>query len=362
MGDGTAAIALGAGMLAALNPCGFALLPAYLTLLITGDQPSRITAVLRAVRMTAAMTAGFTTVFAVFGLVVAPVTTSAQRYLPWFTVAVGVTLAGAGLWRLAGGALPRLRLRATSRAPVTRSARSTFGFGVSYALASLTCTVAPFLAVVVAAFRADSLVAGSTLFLVYAAGMGLVVGVAAVAVALAQHSVVRTARRLGRVVPAAGGVLLVVIGSYVAYYGWWEIRVLGGASTHDPVVAAASAVQQWLAGAVRRLGPWGFLLALTGIAAALGVTALVRRHTTRTPVDDKNSTPWAESGVPERSQSPDSAGAPRRSVSAVGTAAHKEDAAPSSPHMSGPARLYDAIVQRPRPLAQEPSRRRKKLR
>ena len=33
---GSAALALGAGMLAALNPCGFALLPAYLTLLVTG--------------------------------------------------------------------------------------------------------------------------------------------------------------------------------------------------------------------------------------------------------------------------------------------------------------------------------------
>jgi cytochrome c-type biogenesis protein len=42
--DGTAALALGAGMLAALNPCGFALLPAYLTLLVTGDQPNRLVA------------------------------------------------------------------------------------------------------------------------------------------------------------------------------------------------------------------------------------------------------------------------------------------------------------------------------
>jgi cytochrome c biogenesis protein CcdA len=134
--DGTAAIALGAGMLAALNPCGFALLPAYLTMLVSGDQPSRVLAVGRALTMTAAMTAGFTAVFAAFGLLVAPVASSAQRYLPWFTVVVGAALAAAGFWMLIGRALPGLRLRVRGGAALTRSARSMFGFGVSYALAA----------------------------------------------------------------------------------------------------------------------------------------------------------------------------------------------------------------------------------
>lgn len=274
--DGTAAIALGAGMLAALNPCGFALLPAYLTLLVTGDQPSRTVAVARALKMTAAMTLGFTAVFAVFGLVVAPVAASAQRYLPWFTVVVGVLLAGIGVWLLAGRSLPGLRV-GTGGAPVTGSVRSMVGFGVSYATASLTCTVAPFLAVVVAAFREDSVVAGSVLFLVYAAGMGLVVGTAAVAVALARQSVVRGARRAGRFVPKAGGVLLLVVGVYVAYYGWWEIRVLRGGSTDDPVIGLAADLQQGMVSAVDALGARGFLVLLAVLLGALAVPAVVRR-------------------------------------------------------------------------------------
>ncbi len=291
--DGTAAIALGAGMLAALNPCGFALLPAYLTLLVTGEEPSRLVAVGRALKMTAAMTAGFTAVFAGFGLLVAPAVSSAQRYLPWFTVVVGVALAAVGIWMLTGRTLPGLRLNVGGGAAITRSARSMFGFGVSYALASLTCTIAPFLAVVVAVFRADSLLAGSALFLVYAAGMGLVVGTAATAVALAQQSLVRSARRFGRWVPVAGGALLLLVGAYVAYYGWWEIRVLGGATAEDPVIAAASALQQWLAGAVVTVGPGGFLLALAGIAVATAGIGLVRQHMNRTRSGNKKSTPAA---------------------------------------------------------------------
>ena len=271
------ALALGAGMLAALNPCGFALLPAYLTLLVTGDQPSRVVAVRRALMMTASMTAGFTAVFAVFGLVVAPVASSAQRYLPWFSLAVGLALAGVGLWLLAGRSIAVPRSQPRGRAPITRSWGSMFGFGVSYALASLTCTIAPFLAVVVSAFRADSLLTGSGLFLLYAAGMGLVVGTAALAVALAQQSLVRGARRLGRIVPTAGGLLLLLVGAYVAYYGWWEIRVLRGAPTQDPVIEVAAAVQHWSANTVTSIGAGGFALVLVGSVGVVSLAGIGRR-------------------------------------------------------------------------------------
>lgn len=288
--DGAAAVALGAGMLAALNPCGFALLPAYLTLLVTGDQPNRVVAVLRAMKMTAAMTAGFLLVFATFGLVVAPVASSTQRYLPWVTVVVGVLLLGAGLWLLAGRAIPGPKARAGSGAAVTGSVRSMFGFGISYAAASLTCTIAPFLAVVVSAFRSDSAVAGALLFLLYAAGMGLVVGTAALAVALAQQSLVRQARRLGRLVPTAGGGLLAVVGAYVAYYGWWEIRVLRGGAVDDPVIDAAAAVQQDLSNAVSSFGATGFLFAAAGLGALAMLATTIRRRMKDPDANNETST------------------------------------------------------------------------
>ena len=273
-----AALALGAGMLAALNPCGFALLPAYLTLLVSGDQPTRSVAVARALRMTLAMTAGFTAVFAVFGAVIAPVAGSAQRYLPWFSVLVGLVIVAAALWLLAGRTITVPGRGASGGRPVTRSMRSMFGFGVSYAVASLTCTIAPFLAVVVSAFRADSAATGAVLFLLYAAGMGLVVGTAALAVALAHQSLVRGARRLGRATPKVGGAVLLVVGAYVAYYGWWEIRVLAGAPADDPVVGAALGVQHWLANTASAIGATGFALALAVMLAAVAVGAVLARR------------------------------------------------------------------------------------
>ncbi len=107
--------------------------------------------------------------------------------------------------------------------------------------------------------------------------MGLVVGTAALAVALAQQSLVRGARSMGRVVPTAGGVLLLLVGAYVAYYGWWEIRVLGGAPTEDKVIEAAAAVQHWLANTATSIGAWGFALVLVGSVVAVSLPRVGRR-------------------------------------------------------------------------------------
>jgi cytochrome c-type biogenesis protein len=252
----TLTLALAAGMLAAVNPCGFALLPAYLSVLVVGDDsPSTRRAVARALALTASMTLGFVAVFGVFGLVVSPVASEVQQYLPWFTVGFGVLVAVAGGWLLAGRELPRLRLARGGGAAVTRSVPAMVGFGASYAAASLTCSIGPFLALVVTTLRAGSVGEGVALYLAYAAGMGLLVGVAAVAVALARRGVVTGLRRTGRWVPRIVGLLLLVVGGYVAWYGAWELRVLGGGDPADPVIEAAARLQRTLAGWVDALAP-----------------------------------------------------------------------------------------------------------
>ncbi len=272
MSESLLALALGAGLLAAVNPCGFALLPAYLSLLVLGDRTStRGQAVVRAIWLSASMTLGFAAVFAAFGLAIAPVASGIQRYLPWFTIGLGVVLALVGLVVLAGGQLtiPRIRSRGGAR-PLTASFGSMVGFGAGYAVASLSCTIAPFLAVVVAGFRTDSVGVGLGLFLAYAAGMGLVVATVAIATALARDGVVRTLRSSGRWVSRASGALLLVAGAYVAYYGWWEVRVLAGGNPDDPVISAAASFQRTLSSLVESPGALGWLTAgLALIAVAL---------------------------------------------------------------------------------------------
>jgi cytochrome c-type biogenesis protein len=102
---------MAAGTLAVVNPCGFALLPAYAGLLVLGDEPPRRgVAVGRALGFAAAMTIGFVAVFGVFGLVLAPVAGAIQERLPWFTVVFGLVLAALGGWLVAGRSLPAPRI------------------------------------------------------------------------------------------------------------------------------------------------------------------------------------------------------------------------------------------------------------
>jgi cytochrome c-type biogenesis protein len=269
-------LALAAGVLAAVNPCGFALLPAYLSLLVLDEGASRRRAVGRALLLTLGMTAGFVGVFGLFGAVFAPAASWLPARLPWFTIGFGLLLVVLGGWLAAGRSLPSLPWR-PSRAPtLTRSLPSMVLFGAAYALASLGCTFGPFLAIVVSSLSTSSTLETVGLFLAYAAGMGLVVGAAALAVALVRTSLLTRVRRAAPALSRAAGVLVLLAGAYVAYYGWYEVRLAtdGPSALRDPVVSTAGTIQRWLATGLDTAG----VTAVSIVFAALLVTGLLLRR------------------------------------------------------------------------------------
>ncbi|UQA91947.1 cytochrome c biogenesis CcdA family protein [Streptomyces halobius] len=308
------ALAFAAGMLAAINPCGFALLPAYLTLFVSGTdnsrtEPERRSSLVRALVATAAMTGGFAAVFGAFALIVCPLALSVERWLPWVTVAIGLVLLALGVWLLTGRELrvPVPKVRATSRP--AGSAWTMTLYGISYAIASLSCTIGPFLALTSAAFRTGSLPGVVGVFAVYAAGMGAVVGVLTLAVALSRQALISRIRRALPYVTRASGALLLSAGGYVAYYGWYELRLLHGHVTEDPVVGAAT---RWQGEATRWLDGLGPAPVLTAVAVLLvagwAVHWATRRHrsvrsprTTSHPGDD--DAPHSDTTSPGRARS-----------------------------------------------------------
>jgi len=275
--------AVAAGMLAAVNPCGFALLPAYLSLFTLGpvDAPRRTPrrAVVQALIATLAMTLGFVAVFAAFGLALTSVASALIRWLPTVTVVIGLALVGAGGYLLAGRSLtlhvPFLRLTSD---PVA-SPLTMVGYGIAYAVASLGCTIGPFLAVTATTFTAGDIEAGVVAYLAYAGGMGIVVGVLAVAAALASDAMITRIRSSQRWLDRITGGLLVLVGLYVAWYGAYELRVYGGADAADPVIEAAGRVQNQLSSWINSTPPaaWAGLVALAAIVAAVGWLSTRRR-------------------------------------------------------------------------------------
>ena len=281
-------LAFAAGMVAAFNPCGFAMLPAYLALVIERDGAGRLAAVGRALLAAAVMALGFLTFFGLFGLLTIPLASTVQRYLPYGTVLIGSVLLALGVWMLSGRTLPGLPGGLGERWAPTARVGSMFGYGVGYAAASLSCTVGPFLAVTGSSLRSGSLPAAVGVYLAYGAGIGLVVGVLAVAVALASSTAVSRMRRMLPYVNRAGGVLLVAVGLYVAYYGWYELRLFdGGGAAEDPVISAAGRIQRTLAGWVYQLGAWPWLLAL---GLTIVVTWAGSRHRRRHPAAAQTAT------------------------------------------------------------------------
>ncbi|WP_372594721.1 cytochrome c biogenesis CcdA family protein [Actinotalea sp.] len=269
-------LAFVAGAVAAFNPCGFALLPAYLTLLVAdpdGEQ-GRGAAASRALRFTAGMTVGFVAVFGAFALIIAPLAVSIERWLPVLTVVLGVVLVGLGGWLLSGREMKLPAMRRGGTAP-GRSWWSKVGYGVTFALASLSCTIAPFLAVTTTALRTGSIPGVVAAFVIYALGMGAVVGVLAIAAATASSSITSRLRQASPIISRLSGALLLLAGAYVAWYGWFELRVLSGQQVDDPVVDAAIGVQSWLTRTVAGLGTGG-VAAVAAVVLAVAVVVLVQ--------------------------------------------------------------------------------------
>jgi cytochrome c-type biogenesis protein len=255
----TLGFALAAGMVAAVNPCGFAMLPAYLTLVVGG-------AVTRALAATALMSLGFLVVFGAFGLLIAPLGTSVQAYFPVVTVVIGVAMAALGGWMLLG---KEIRLPRLGKGAPTGTLASMFTYGLAYAIVSLSCTIGPFLAVTSATFRSGSVVNGVAAYLVYGLGMTLVVGVLAVSLALASVAVTARLRQILPYVHRIGGAILLLAGLYVGYYGIYELRLFhADGSAADPIVDGAGAVQSVLAGWVDDIGPLPVIIAFIALVTA----------------------------------------------------------------------------------------------
>jgi hypothetical protein len=156
-------------------------------------------------------------------------------------------------------------------------------FGISYAVASLGCTLPTFLAAASGVLRANDVAGGLPLFVAYAVGMGLVITGLSVAVALARHSLVRQLRRALPYVQRVAGGLLVLAGGYVAYYGWYELRIYGGDLRRDPVVDGVTGVFDRLRAWAIELGGVRLALVFVGLIAAGVILAVAAGRRQRTP-------------------------------------------------------------------------------
>jgi cytochrome c-type biogenesis protein len=142
--------AFAAGMVASVNPCGFFMLPSYISYHLGTEEAGFYEAhaanrLGKALLLGGVATVGFVVVFAVVGVVIATGGYWLVTGFPYAGVAIGVAMVGLGLWLLV--TKRSIGIMAASRLSITpqRNLRNVFLFGIGYAVGSLSCTLPVFL-------------------------------------------------------------------------------------------------------------------------------------------------------------------------------------------------------------------------
>jgi len=270
------AYALTVGMVATVNPCGFPMLPAYLSWFVGVDEDARpgVARIPRALTAGAGVSVGFLAVAGGVGVPIHAGLTELYRVMPWLTILIGAGLVAMGVALLAGRR-PGLSLPRLERGGRSRGLGSMAAFGASYAVASLGCTLPLFLSVVAGRPNAAS---GALTVVAYGLGFGLVLTALALALALARGPVVARLAAARRSIDRVAGVLLVAAGAYLIWY-WVE------SLSSDPGTTTGSGplpvVDRWSSTLAGRFGTWGsgLALVLAGVVAGAGLLALAGRRT-----------------------------------------------------------------------------------
>ena len=226
--------AFSAGLAAAFNPCGFAMLPAYMGLYLgAGDENDTSFAahIGKALLIGGSVTVGFILLFAAAGAVIGLGARSVVgSVLPWIGLGVGILLTIAGAWLLGGGKLYTALAQQMAEKfgnPGQANIRGYFIFGLAYGLASLSCTLPIFLAVVGSSFAAASIWTAFAQFILYAVGMGTVIITLTLGMALFKGAMVGGMRKVMPYIQPVGTWLMLIAGTYIVFY-WLTIgNVLG---------------------------------------------------------------------------------------------------------------------------------------
>jgi cytochrome c biogenesis protein CcdA len=229
------------GLVAAVNPCGFILLPTYLMyfLGVSGGAPGTQKASLRrALKVSAAVSTGFLTVFLIIGFLSVPLRSTISSNSKYVTGFIAVALIVLGAAMLFGYKPPFMTPQIDS-GKKDQTVTSMFVYGVAYAVASIGCTIGLFLATVFSARPDETFIDSVGNMVAYGAGMALLVSALTVGFAFANTSLLKFLRNSMQYIDRVAAAFVVLSGLYLAWYFYWVDLDNGG----DPITDWAFARQ-----------------------------------------------------------------------------------------------------------------------
>ncbi len=252
--EGNFAYSFMLGILAAVNPCGFVLLPAYLLYFLgidSANPAAQKAPIRRALLVSAAVSSGFMLVFLVIGTISRLFTQWIELNAKYAGLLIGVALVVMGLAMLAGWK-PSF-ITPSIGGERDRSLRAMFVFGIAYAVASIGCTIGFLTTAIFGSIGLHGFVSGVFSLVLYGVGMGLLVSTLTVTLAVAQGGLLRVLRNGLRYMDKLASGFIVLTGLYLTWY--WYVAVSERSSAGN-VTQNVEGWQSSVATFLQRQGSW----------------------------------------------------------------------------------------------------------
>lgn len=289
------ATAFAAGLVATINPCGFAMLPAYLGFLL-GEQRTGGSG--RVARVGVAVSVGFVSVFLIAGVIITAGVRTVVGLLPWLAALIGAGLIVVGLGQLLGKRLLP-SIYGPSRASKNATVRGMVGFGASYGVASLSCTLPIFLSLVAGSVAGAGFAQAVATFAAYGIGMTLAVMTLTVAIATGRDRLISRIRPLARRLDLISGWFLLVAGGFIIWY-WATVLSSGAVALADSSLVLFS--EQAASVVARIVANNPLVVVVAALAIVTGGLAMLARRRFQddgpTPTELGSDEPRAE--IPSR--------------------------------------------------------------
>ncbi len=252
--DGNFAYSFMLGVLAAVNPCGFVLLPAYLMYFLGIDATNaehRRAPLRRALLVSAAVSTGFLLVFLVIGTISRLFTQWIELNAKYAGFAVGVVLIGVGIAMLFGWK-PAFATPTINRSN-ERSMRAMFVFGVAYAVASIGCTIGFLTTAIFGSIGRNGFASGVLSLVLYGLGMSLLVTTLTISLAAAHTGLLRFLKRSLPYMDRIAAMVILLTGAYLSWY--WYVAIV----ERDSLGSVGSNIERWqssVANFLQQQGAW----------------------------------------------------------------------------------------------------------
>ena len=275
--EGNFAYSFMLGILAAVNPCGFVLLPAYLLYFLGIDSvnpAAQRAPIRRALLVSAAVSSGFMLVFLVIGTISRLFTQWIELNAKYAGLLIGLALVVMGLAMLAGWKPSFITPSISGERD--RSLRAMFIFGIAYAVASIGCTIGFLTTAIFGSIGLNGFASGVLSIVLYGAGMGLLVSTLTVTLAVAKGGLLRVLKNGLRYMDKLAAGFIVLTGLYLTWY--WYVAV-SERSTAGNVTQNVEGWQSSVATFLQRQGSWrlGFVFFIV-VGGAIVVNQLRTRN------------------------------------------------------------------------------------